>query len=559
MSVEYVWQGSYPPGVPRELDVEPITMPEILTQTAGRFPNVTALVFMGKKITYRELEAAVNRFARALTALGVKAGDKVGILLPNMPQLVIAGYAAMRIGAVAVPHNPLAAEEDLVRQCGDAGPAVLITLDLLFPRALDVKEKTGLRSVIICHVPDFLPFPGNFLLRYAHKDLYRKIAPQPGIHEFLALLGAHPGTPVENRARWEEVGAILHTDGTTGAGKGVMLTHANLSCSARQLRAWLPGLQDGKESVLAAIPFFHGAGWTAIQDLSILAGWTDILVPRPEAQVVMEIMGKNRPTLLPAMPGVYSSLLAREAFRKMDFSRARAFLSGAAPLPRQVIGELRALKDVPVITFYGLAENAFAGTATAWSGPEKRGSAGLPLPGTDLKIVDPETGTRTLPAGEAGEICIKGPQVMKGYCKANGEEGAAIREGWLFTGDVGSLDGEGCLTVLDRKADRIVTDGHVLYPAEIDEALLTHPSVLEACTIGIPDAQRGQAVKAYVVLRPGETAEAQEIVAHCKARLAPGKVLHGVAFIDELPKSAGGKILRREVHELDKKKQAGKK
>ncbi|MEW6335035.1 MAG: AMP-binding protein, partial [Thermodesulfobacteriota bacterium] len=237
----------------------------------------------------------------------------------------------------------------------------------------------------------------------------------------------------------------------------------------------------------------------------------------------------------------------------------RAFLSGAAPLPRQVIGELRALQDVPVITFYGLTETAFAGTATPWSGPEKRGTAGLPLPGTDLKIVDPETGTRTLPAGEAGEVCLKGPQVMKGYCKAPGEAGAAIREGWLFTGDAGFLDGEGCLTVLDRKADRIVTDGQAFYPAEIDEVLLTHPAVLEACTIGIPDAQRGQAVKAYVVLRPGETAEGQEIMAHCKARLAPGKVLHGVVLIHELPKSAAGKILRREVRELDKKNQAGKK
>jgi len=243
----------------------------------------------------------------------------------------------------------------------------------------------------------------------------------------------------------------------------------------------------------------------------------------------------------------------------MDFTQIKAFLAGAAPLPGEVIGQLRALKEVPVIAFYGLTETAFAGTATPWSGPEKRGSAGLPLPGTDLKIVDQETGTRALPAGEAGEICIRGPQVMKGYCKPAGEAGAVIGEGWLFTGDVGSLDGEGCLTVLDRKADRIVTDGYALYPAEIDEALLTHPGVLEACTIGIPDAQRGQAVKAYVVLRPGETAEAQEIIAHCKARLAPGKVLHGVAFIDELPKSAAGKILRREVRELDRKKQAGEK
>jgi long-chain acyl-CoA synthetase len=237
MSIERIWHASYAPGVPHEIDFEKVTMPEFLTRTAGHFPDVAAVIFMGKKISYRELEALVNRFANALTAIGVKAGDKVAMLLPNMPQLVIANYAVMRIGAVAVMNNPLAGEEELTRQVNNSGSTVLITLDLLFPRALDVKEKTGIRSIIGCHVTDYLPFPGNKLLRYAHKDLYRKIEPAPGIYEFLALLDTAPDTSMENGARWEETGAILYTDGTTGAGKGVMLTHANIACSTRQLRA----------------------------------------------------------------------------------------------------------------------------------------------------------------------------------------------------------------------------------------------------------------------------------------------------------------------------------
>lgn len=559
MSFERIWHGSYPPGVPREIDFERITMPEVLTHTAERFPHLTALVFMGKRISYRDLEASVNRFAKALKEIGVKAGDKVGLLLPNMPQFVIASYATLRIGAVPVMNDPLSAEEDLTRQCNDSDSKVLITLDLLFPRAIEVKEKTGIRSIIACHVTDYLPFPGNILLRYAHKDLYRKIEPAPGIHEFLALLGAYPGTPVENSARWEEVGAILYTDGTTGAGKGVMLTHANLSCNAQQLRAWFPEMKDGKERILAVVPFFHCAGWTGIQNLSILAGWTDILVPRPEAQVVIEIMRKHKPTILPAMPEVYNSLLAREAFRKMDISPLRGFLAGTAPLPKEVGRKLGTLKNRPVLNLYGLTELSPMGTATPWNRPEKPGSVGVPLPGTDLKIVDKETGTRELPTGEAGEICFKGPQVMKGYCKKPEETAAAIKDGWLFTGDVGFLDEEGCLTVLDKKADLIMVDGRAIYPTEIDDVLFTHPKVFEACTIGIPDERRGEAVKAYVVLRPGETADAEEIIAHCRETLAPDKIPQGIDFINALPKSAVGKILRREVRELDRKKRAGKK
>lgn len=558
MSYERIWHRSYPPGVPREIDFEKITMPEFLTRTAGRFPNLTALVFMGKKITYRELEALVNRFANALTAIGVTAGDKVAMLLPNMPQLVIANYAAMRIGAVAVMNNPLSSEEELTRQVNDSGSTVLITLDLLFPRALEVKEKTGIRSIIACHVTDYLPFPGNKLIRYAHKDLYRKIEPAPGIYEFLALLGTTPDTSVENGARWDQTGVILYTDGTTGAGKGVMLTHANISCNAQQFRAWFPEMKDGKESLLAVFPFFHSIGWTGIQNLSILGGWTDILVPRPESQVVIEIMGKYKPALLPAMPEVYNGLLAREAFRKMDLSPVRGFLAGAAPLPGEAIKKIKTLKNGPVINSYGLTEISGMGTATPWGGPERPGTVGVPLPGTDLKIVDRETGTRELPTGEAGEICFKGPQVMKGYCNAPEKTAAVISEGWLYTGDIGFLDEEGYLTILGRKADLIEANGGTIYPTEIDEALSTHPKVFDACTIGIPDEHRGETVKAYIVLKPGETADAEAIIAYCRETLAPDKVPKCVEFIDTLPKSPVGKILRREVRELDRKNRVEK-
>lgn len=558
MGVERSWHGSYAPGVPQKLDFEKITMPEALTRTAGRFPNVTALVFMGKKITYRELEALVNRFATALTAIGVKAGDKVSMLLPNMPQFVIANYAAMRIGAVAVMNNPLSTEEELSRQLTDSDASVLITLDLRLPLALALREKTAVRSVIVCHITDYLPFPGNKLFPYIQPNLYRKIGPEPGVYEFLALLEKYAGSQVENGARWEEAGALLYTEGTTGPSKGVMLTHANISCNTQQFRAWLPGLKDGEESILAIFPFFHSFGWTGIQHLSILAGWTDILVPHPEPAAIIEIMRKHKPTLLPGMPAVFSSLLARGEFRKMNLSSVKAFLSGAAPLPPQVISDLKALKGGPVINIYGLTESGPLGTATPYAGSEEAEGVGLPLPGTDLRIVDAETGTRVLPAGEAGEICFKGPQVMRGYYKKTKESEAVLKEGWLFTGDIGLIDKDGCLVILDRKQDLIVVNGCTIYPREIDAALLACSKILDACAIGISDGHGGMTIRAYVVLRPGETADEREIIAHCREKLASEKVPQGIEFIDALPKSAVGAVLRRKVRELEGMKGPGK-
>ncbi|MHB8910734.1 MAG: AMP-binding protein [Syntrophales bacterium] len=553
MSFERSWHASYAPGVPREMDFDKVTMPEALTRTAGRFPDRTALIFMGKKISYRELEALVNRFAAALTAIGVKAGDRVAMLLPNMPQFVIANFAALRIGAVTVMGNPLSTEEELAYQLNDSESTILVTLDLRLPLALELKRKTGVRSIIACHITDYLPFPGNKIFPYIQPVLYRKIEPEAGIEEFLALLDKQPDAPAENRARWEETGAILYTEGTTGATKGVLLTHASISGNAQQFRAWLPGLKDAAESILAVFPFFHSSGWMGIQNLSILNGWTIILVPHPEPQAIIEMMKKHKPTILPVLPAAFAGLLAQNALPKAGLAPVKGFLAGATPLSEAVIQKLKALKEAPIINVYGLTEICAIGTATPWGGAEKPGSVGVPLPGTDLRIVDAETGMKELPAGEAGEICFRGPQVMAGYCKKPGETAAALKDGWLFTGDIGVRDAEGFLTILDKKKELIVVDGRTIYPREIDRTLLTHPQILEACVIGIPDGHGGKMVKAYVVRKPGEVVEAEEIIAHCRERLAPEKVPQDIEFIDALPKSALGKVLRREVGEIEKK------
>lgn len=553
MGFERIWHKSYHSDVPAELDFERITMPEVLARTAQRFPDTVALIYMGKRITYKELDGLVNSFAKALGDLGVGKGDKVAMLLPNIPQVVIANYATFRIGAVASMNNPLYSERELQHQLDDSDAKVLVTLDLLLPRALKILSKTKVESIITCHINDYLPFPKKQLFPFVKKDMYRKIEPTPGVYEFLDLIGRYPDSPVANEAAWDEVGTLIYTGGTTGVSKGVMLTHANMSCNTQQLRYWFAELKEGQESMLAIFPFFHSAGFTGIQNMCIFGAATDILVPRPEPGIIVELLKKFKPTYLPGVPTIFVGLLNDKRFLEMDLSFIKGFVAGAAPLSVGTINQLKEMTGGDLINVYGLTEITPMGTATPWKGDIKPGTVGVPLPNTDLKIFDVDDPLKEMPLGQPGEIAFKGPQVMKGYYKKPEETAAVLKDGWLYTGDIGFLDDDGYLTIVDRKKDLIVASGYNIFPQEIDEVLFEHPKIMEACTIGVPDDYRGEAPKAYVVLSQGETLNKEEIISHCKQKLAAYKVPRQIEFIDELPKSAVGKILRRELKELDRK------
>lgn len=557
MSFERTWHKNYPTAVPREIDFDRITMPEVLTRSAGRFPDRAALNYMGKVIGYAKLDRMVNVFARALTGLGVKKGDTVAMLLPNIPQVVIANYAAWRIGAVAAQNNPLYTERELAYQLNDSDAVVLVTLDLLLPRALKVKPETKIRHIVTCHINDYLPFPKKQLFPLVKKQMYRTVEPADGVSQFLDLMATYDGAPVANQAAWDDLGTLIYTGGTTGVSKGVMLTHANMSCNVQQLKAWFYDIPDGQGSILGIFPFFHSAGFTGIQNFSVWGGWTDVLVPRPEPTVIMELLRKYKPEFMPGVPTIFIGLLNSEEFRKMDLRFIKGFIAGAAPLSVETINDLRNLTGGDLINVYGLTETSPMGTASPWKGDIRPGTVGVPFPSTDLKIVDVETGAVEMKQGESGEICFKGPQVMKGYYKKPGETEKVLKDGWLSTGDIGFLDEDGYLTIVDRKKDMIVAAGYNIFPQEIDEILFSHPKVLEACTIGIPDSYRGEAPKAFVVPKPGETLGAEEIIAFCKDKLAAYKVPKDIEFVTELPKSAVGKILRKELRELDRKKREG--
>jgi long-chain acyl-CoA synthetase len=546
---EKIWHKSYAPGVPAHLDFEKVTIPQALTRTAGRHGNKVALSFQGKGITYRELDAMVNRCARALKALGIDEGDKVAVILPNLPQTVIVNMAVFRIGAVLVLVNPLYTERELTYQLGDSDSVMAVTLSVLVPRILSIMPDTGIKKVVGVQINTYLPFPKKQLFPYVRKQMYRKIEESDVVHDFARLIKAYPPEPVEERSGWEALSTLIYTGGTTGVSKGVMLSHANISCNVQQFRSWFPDLKDGEESLVGTFPIFHSAGFTSIQNLITWAGWKHCVLPRPEPEGVLEILKRDRPTFLPGVPTIFVGCLASQEFREMDLSSIKGFFSGAAPLAADTIRDLKQLTGADMCEVYGLTETSPIVTATPWGGVIKPGTVGVPVPDTEVLIMDTETGERELAQGEIGEIVLKGPQVMMGYYKKPEETAGVLRHGGVYTGDLGFLDPDGYLTIVDRKKDMIIAGGFNIYPVEIDGVLFDHPKILEACTVGVPDAYRGETVKAFVVVKEGETLTSEEVIAYCREKLAAYKVPKVVEFVDSLPKSAVGKILRRELRD----------
>ena len=551
---ERFWHKAYAKEVPPGVDYETITLPDVLKRTAKRFPDTVALIMMGKRITYRELDDLVNRFAGALQDLGIGKGDKVSILLPNMPQVVIAAYAVFRLGGVVVMNNPLYTESELEHQLNDSDSRMAIGLDLLVPRMLKLKEKTGIETIIACHIRDYLPFPKKQLFPFVKKKMHRNTDPNEGVHDFLDLVQKYPPEPPKVDIAFDDLAALLYTGGTTGVSKGVMLTHRNCSICVQQLRAWIFDAEEGKDSMLGTFPIFHTAGFTTGMNTAIYRGLTLILIPRPEPGTVLEMTRKYRPDWFPCVPTIFVGVLNHPDFPKTDFSFVKGCVSGAAPLAVETVRQWEEAVGAGIVECYGLTETTVLSHANPWKGKTKVGSVGVPVPDTDCRIVDIDTGKKDLPPGESGEILIKGPQVTQGYYKNPEETENDIRDGWLYTGDIGYMDDEGYLFIVDRKKDLIIAGGYNIYPRDIDEVLYGHPKIQEACAVGIPDRYRGETVKAFISLKPGESLTEDDVVAFCKEKLAAYKVPKLVEFMDELPKSTVGKVLRRELREMEMKR-----
>ncbi|HEX2050930.1 MAG TPA: long-chain fatty acid--CoA ligase [Actinomycetota bacterium] len=565
------WLASYPPDVPRSLAPYPEKSAySLLEETAARFPDRPAVSFFGKRLTYRQLADEVDRCARWLTSLGVGKGDRVGLVLPNCPQYVAAFYGGLKIGAVVTGNNPLYTERELAHQLRDAGARVVIALDQLAPRVEAVRGEAGVETVVVTKITDYMPFPINRLAPLKFKKEARAEGrPWPPVPEGADVLWwsdlmkrSLPEAPRAEVDAKQDVACLLYTGGTTGLSKGAMLTHYNLVSNLHQTTAWFPGLRDGEEAVMCVLPFFHSYGLQVAMNMGILKGAKLVLMPRFELEMVLKAVKKERPTLFPGVPRIYGAINDSAETKKYDVSSIRACLSGAAPLPLAIAERFEELTGARLVEGYGLTETSPVTHANPIEGDRRAGSIGLPLPDTDCKIVDVDDPDRVVEPGEEGELAVAGPQVMKGYWNRDDETEAMIRTDadgvrWLHTGDIAKMDEDGYFYIVDRKKDMIIVSGFNVYPTEIEQVLYRHPKIAKVGVVGIPDDKTGEAVKAYVVLKPGESATPEEIVAWCrddKQGLTGYRAPKHVEFRDSLPETMVGKLLRRVLAEEERQK-----
>jgi long-chain acyl-CoA synthetase len=556
--MERVWTSTYPPGVPTTYDYPEVAVTAFLDASANEYPNAPALDFQGMRTTYAQLRDAVDRFASALAGLGVAKGTPVGIILPNLPQNVISYYATLRLGGIVVENNPLYTERELHHQLEDAGVEVVITLDQFYDKVRTIRsELPKLREVIVTDVFDGLRGLKAKLGRLLKgKELTRPIPAGDPVRRWAQLMAGSRGgvaqAPINAK---EDLALLQYTGGTTGVSKGVMLTHYNLVANAWQNRLWLTDVQPGKEVVICALPLFHSYGQTVCMNVGVLAAALLVLVPNPrDLGALLKTINRTKPTLFPGVPTLYVNLLAHPDLSKYKLDSIRACISGAAPLPVEVQEQFEKVTGGRLVEGYGLSETAPSSHANPIYGKRKIGTIGLPLPDTDCKLVDVDDPSKEVAAPGPGELCIRGPQVMRGYWNRPDETTEVLRGGWLYTGDIAEVDDEGFFKIVDRKKDMIIVGGFNVYPRDVEEILYQHPKVLEAAVIGIRHPRSGETVKAFIVLKAGEAATEKEIEEFCRSRLTAYKVPKLYEFRTELPKTMVGKVLRRALVEEERKK-----
>lgn len=538
------WLNHYNFWVPPHMNYPRRPLHEILRITAAEVPDRPATAFFGKHLTYREVKELSDKFATALSRLGIKQGDRVGIMLPNCPQYLIATFALFRLGATVVNVNPIYTPREVLVVAFDSEMCALITLNLLAPVVLGNLDQTAIKHVIVSSLEEYSA----------------AATPCPEVDGTLRMVDLiasvdQPDLPSVTIDTDEDVAVLQYTGGTTGVPKGAMLTHANIFANVIQTEVWGHRYtRRGEDRYLLVIPFFHIYGFTVGMVEGVWRGVQQILIPKYDVELVLGAIRDYEPTYFPAVPTIYISLLNHPKAREYGIDRVRHFNSGSAPLPLEVIDQFERITGGTLNEGYGLSEASPVTHSTPTLGKRKTGSIGLPLSDTDIKIVDLELGLREVPIGEEGELCIAGPQVMKGYLNKPGETSIALRKDesgktWLYTGDVARMDEDGYTYIVQRKKDLILVSGFNVYPSEVEGVLFTHDAVMEAAVIGVPDSYRGEHVKAFVVLKPGAEATVSDLIAHCETGLAEFKVPREIVFRESLPKTAVGKVLHRVLRE----------
>ncbi len=546
------WLQHYDNGVPESIDFQDISLNQIFEDAVNNSPNVDAIYYFGTRITYSELEKYVKQFSKALIRLGLKKGDRVALMLPNIPQYVIFHFAILRVGGILVPTNPLYVERELAYQINNSGAEIIITLDIYYPKVAAIKESTSLRCIIINKISEFLPFHLKvfYPIKAKKSGYYTKVPRLPGVHFFNDLLTEpFPFDLPDLEVKPGDIAILLYTGGTTGLSKGAVLTHQNLIANVMQTCAWYCFVEEKKEAILSALPFFHSYGLTTCLHMAVYIKSKMILIPNPrDLKAVLNAIQKEKATLFPGVPTLYIAINNFPKIEKYDLSSIKGCISGGAALPLEVARKFEDISKGKLIEGYGLSETSPVTHANALKGLRKEGAIGMPVPNTDARIVDPET-KEVLAVGELGELAVKGPQVMQGYWKMESETEQVLKDGWLFTGDMAKMDEDGFFYILDRKKDMIIAGGFNIYPREIEEVLFEHPDIEEAAVVGIPDEYRGETVMAFIVCKKGKSITVDEILAFCKSNLASFKRPKSVEFRESLPKSNIGKVLRRVLKE----------
>lgn len=549
---ERPWFKHYDAGVPHHIDYPQIPLFGLLEEAAQKYPETPCTIFKGAKITYREMNELTDRLAAGLAEIGVKKGDRVGIFMPNTPQFVLAYFAILKAGGVVVATNPLYTPREIEYQVNDAGIEVMMVMSNFYNTIKQVQPKTKIRTVVVTNIKEALPPVLAFLftLTKEKKGGFR-VQLGEGDVWMQDLINRHKP---EDRPKIDigpdDVALFQYSGGTTGVSKGAIALHRNLVANALQIRSWITNADEGKEVTLMAIPLFHVYGMVAGMLFSVRTGASMVMVPNPrDLKDVLTNIQKYKASIFPGVPTMYNAINNHPDVLagKYNLSSIKACISGSAPLMRETKEKFEALTGGKLFEGYGLSEAPTATHCNPLLGENRTGSIGLPLPDVDCRIVSLDDEVTVLPPGEIGELVIKGPQVFKGYHNMPTETANTLRDGWLYTGDIARMDEDGYFYIVDRKKELIKPGGYQVWPREVEEVIASHPKVLEVGVAGIPDPYRGETVKAWVVVKPGETMTEQEVIDWCKERLAKFKVPTHVEFRSELPKTTVGKILRREL------------
>ncbi|RSK27368.1 long-chain fatty acid--CoA ligase [Bacillus sp. HMF5848] len=530
--MEKVWQKHYPDTISHTIDIPNTTLPNILLETAQKYPDNEALVFYHKRILYKELLQYTFGFASVLQDNAVKKGDRVAIMLPNCPQYVISYYGTLKAGAIVTQINPMLVERELEYILKDSGAETIVIFDQVLPRLQAIKANTNIRNVIVVSFSQDL-------------QTYNEAV---GFEDFLrSAKGAPQSVAIDPE---HDIAVLQYTGGTTGRSKGAMLTHRNVVANVLQsFEFFKEEFELGKERCLTVIPLFHVFGMSSCMNLSIYGGSSMILLPRFDIDELLNTIKAEKPTIFPGVPTLYVALTNHPKAEEYGIDSIRICNSGSAPMPVELLNEFEGKTGAKILEGYGLSEASPTTHCNPAFAERKPGSVGIGVPSTEYKVVDVGTGTEEVPAGQIGELIIRGPQIMKGYWNMPEETAVTLRDGWLFTGDIAKVDEEGYTYIVDRKKDMIIASGFNIYPRDIEEVIYEHPAVQEAVVIGVPDKYRGETVKAYVVKKGNKEVSEEEIITYCKENMAAYKVPQIVEFRDELPKTNVGKILRRALRE----------